>query len=148
LRYFITIKRNFLSLKNYTMTLNCYRRCRIPSARSRRQQNFPDKEVKAILQIRRISSQCCSLLVGVVLNARFTTNGMCAKNNTYIDVAWTSNKYSDCGVWSLLLLAATVWSFAHMPLELSDRNNSNPDAQTAKEGVLMEPSAGQEQYTK
>ena len=25
--------------------------------------------------------------------------------------------------WSLLLLAATVWSFAHMPLGSSDRNN-------------------------
>jgi len=25
---------------------------------------------------------------------------------------------------SLLLLAATVWSFAHMPLGISDRNNT------------------------
>ena len=30
---------------------------------------------------------------------------------------------SDRGVWSLLLLAATVWSFAHLPLGLSVRNS-------------------------
>jgi len=29
---------------------------------------------------------------------------------------------SDRGEWSLLLLGATVWSFAHMSLGLSDRN--------------------------
>ena len=27
-------------------------------------------------------------------------------------------------MWFLLLPAATVWSFAHLPLELSDRNRS------------------------
>jgi len=30
---------------------------------------------------------------------------------------------SDLVRWSLLLLAATVWSFAHMPLEISDHNS-------------------------
>ena len=62
----------------------------------------------------------------LALNARFTTNGMCAKNNTHIYVARTSNN-SDQGMWSLLLLAATVlvsrrltkpkthsWSLDHM----------------------------------
>jgi len=39
----------------------------------------------------------------------------------HIYVARTSNN-SDCGAWSLLLLAATVPSFAHLPLGLSDRN--------------------------
>jgi len=32
---------------------------------------------------------------------------------------------SDHGMWTLLLLAVTVRSFAHMPLRLSDRNNNN-----------------------
>jgi len=41
----------------------------------------------------------------------------------YIYVAWTSNNKRDCGSWSLLLLAATVRSFAHMLLGLSDRNS-------------------------
>ena len=41
------------------------------------------------------------------LNVRFTTTGMCAKNNTHIYVARTSSK-SDHGMSSLLLLAATV----------------------------------------
>ena len=35
---------------------------------------------------------CCNLSVGVALNARLTTNGMCAKNNTNIFVARPSNK--------------------------------------------------------
>ena len=47
-----------------------------------------------------ITTGCCNLSVGVALNVWFTTNG------------------SDCGVWSLLLLAATVRGFAHMPLGL------------------------------
>jgi len=34
---------------------------------------------------------CCNLSAGVALNARFTTNGMCAKNNTRIYVARKSN---------------------------------------------------------
>jgi len=34
----------------------------------------------------------------------------------YICVARTSNNKRDCDAWSLLLRAATVWSFAHMPL--------------------------------
>jgi len=33
---------------------------------------------------------CCNLSVGVALNVRFTTNGMCAKNNTHTYVARTS----------------------------------------------------------
>jgi len=35
--------------------------------------------------------QCCNLSVSATLNERFTTNGMCEKNNTYIYVAQTSN---------------------------------------------------------
>jgi len=41
---------------------------------------------------------------------------VCALRTTYIYVARTSNNKRDCGAWSPLLLAATVWSFAHMPL--------------------------------
>jgi len=41
----------------------------------------------------------------------------------YICVAWASNNKRDCDAWSLLLLAAAVRSFAHMPLGISDRNN-------------------------
>ena len=48
---------------------------------------------------------------------------MCVKNNTIIYVARTSNSKSDCGAWSLLLIAATVRSFAQMPLGISDRNS-------------------------
>jgi len=46
------------------------------------------------------------------------------KNNTILYVARASNSKSDCE-HDLLLLAATVRSFAHMPLGISDRNNSN-----------------------
>ena len=44
------------------------------------------------------------------------------KEQQYICVARASNSKRDCDAWSLLLLAATVRSFAHMPLGISDRN--------------------------
>ena len=47
---------------------------------------------------------------------------MCVKNNTIIYVARASNSKRDCDTWSLLLLAATVRSFVHMLLGISDRN--------------------------
>jgi len=34
---------------------------------------------------------CCNLSIGVALNVSFTTNGMCMKNNTHINVARTCN---------------------------------------------------------
>jgi len=37
----------------------------------------------------------------------------------------TSVRGSDHGMWTLLLLAATMRSFAHMPLGISDRNTYN-----------------------
>jgi len=42
----------------------------------------------------------------------------------YIRVARASNIKRDCDAWSLLLLAAAVWRFVHMPLRISDCNNS------------------------
>ena len=66
---------------------------------------------------------CCNLSGGVALIVWFTTNGMCAKNNTIIYVRRASNSKRDCDAWSLLLLAATVRSFAHMLLGISDRNS-------------------------
>ena len=65
---------------------------------------------------------CCNLSGGVALIVWFTTNGMCAKNKN-ID-AWREEAFNkrDCNAWSLLLLAATVRSFAHMSLGISHRN--------------------------
>jgi len=40
-------------------------------------------------------------------------------------VTWASNIKRDCDAWSLLLLAATVRSFTHMPLGITDRNSSS-----------------------
>jgi len=42
----------------------------------------------------------------------------------YTCVTRASKNGRDCDAWSLLLLAATVRSYAHMPLEISDRNNT------------------------
>jgi len=62
---------------------------------------------------------CCNCSAGALLNVRCTTSGICAKNNTCIDVARTS--WCERGVlWSaygmncrsLLLLAVAVRSFA------------------------------------
>jgi len=82
------------------------------------------------------------------LNLNNVWNGMCVKNNTIIHVGRASNSKRDCDVvalpiltrerlkvttsvrkerlrsWSLLLLAATVRSFAHIPLGISERNTT------------------------
>ena len=68
------------------------------------------------------SLYCCNPSSGGALIVGFSTNGMCVKNNTAIYVARASNSKRDCDAWSLLLLAATVWNFAHIPLGISDRN--------------------------
>ena len=65
---------------------------------------------------------CCNLSGGVALIVWFTTNGMCAQNK--ICVCGANKQYwsdlvgwsTDLVGWSLLLLAATVRSFAHMLL--------------------------------
>jgi len=44
--------------------------------------------------------------------------------STIMHVARASNGKGDCDAWSLLLLAATVRSFAHMQLGISDCNNT------------------------
>jgi len=66
---------------------------------------------------------CCILAGGVALIVWFTLNRMCVKNNTIMYVSRTSN--NSVISWSLLLRAATVWSSAHMPLGISDRNSAN-----------------------
>ena len=54
----------------------------------------------------------------------FTTNGMFAKSNTQLYVARTSNNRVISSV-DPLLLAATVWSFAHLPLQLFNCSTRN-----------------------
>ena len=50
-----------------------------------------------------------------------TFNNACEPGEQLIALP-DGNHQSDLVGWSLLLLAATVWSFAHLPLGLSDRN--------------------------
>ena len=65
---------------------------------------------------------CCNLSGGVALIVWFTTNGMCVKNNTIIYVARASNS-KRLWAWSLLLLAATVRSFAHAARNFRSQQN-------------------------
>jgi len=51
-----------------------------------------------------------------------TSNNACEPGDQLIVLANGDDK-SDLVGWSLLLLAATVLSFAHMPLGISDRNS-------------------------
>jgi len=44
-----------------------------------------------LIQIGSKVTGCCNLSIGIALNVRFTTNGMCVENNTHIYVARTSN---------------------------------------------------------
>jgi len=63
--------------------------------------------------------KCCSLLVSVGVNMRFTTKGMCVKNNAH--VSWTSrNKMST--TWDVYCCLLPVWSFVHLLLGLSNHN--------------------------
>ena len=75
---------------------------------------------------------CCNLSVGF---ARFTTNGMCAMNNTHIHVVRTSDNESDHSLWSLFCLlpqCIKLWwvrswkvlkSFSHPTLTRSTGTN-------------------------
>ena len=53
-----------------------------------------------------------------------TSNDACEPGEQLIVLA-NGDDESDLVGWSLLLLAETVWSFAHMPLGISDRNRVN-----------------------
>jgi len=53
------------------------------------------------------------------------------EEHKYIRVVRASNNKRDCDTRSLLLLAATVQSFAHMPLGISDRNTSKTQQNNA-----------------
>jgi len=65
----------------------------------------------------------CFMLRSETNSTRFTTIGMRAKKNAIH--AWCKQAIkSDCGLWSLLLLAATVRSFARLLLGLFGRNMS------------------------
>ena len=58
-----------------------------------------------------------------------TSNNACEIGEQLIVLAKGDHE-SDLVGWSLLLLAATVWSFAHMPLGISDRNTMSATSGT------------------
>jgi len=49
------------------------------------------KNVRSVWFVVKRRGYCCNLSVGVALNVWFTTNGMCANNNTNIHAVRTSN---------------------------------------------------------
>jgi len=104
--------RDFQSQQNGAVT-RIRRSCRV-------QPNT--KNVRLVWTVAKRRGCCCNLSGGVASIVWFTTNGMCVKNNTIMYVAQASNSKRDCDTWSLLLLAAAVRSFAHMPLRISDCN--------------------------
>ena len=119
-----------------------------PGCEGRAEFSLHTKNVRSVWFVVKRRGCCCNFSGGVALIVWFTMNGMCAKNkNIYawcesiIEWSWwvTSNNACEPGEqfivlangdiksdlirWSLLLLAATVWSFAHMPLGISDCNS-------------------------
>ena len=50
--------------------------------------NLHKKNVRSVRFLAKRRGCCCNLSAGVALNARFTTNGMCSKNNTPIHSRW------------------------------------------------------------
>ena len=63
-----------------------------------------------------------------------TSNDVCEPGEQLIVLA-NGNGESDLVGWSLLLLAATVRSFAHMPLGISDRNSVMETFRLSKHSV-------------
>jgi len=96
-----------------------------PGCEGRARCRLHKKNVRFVIKRR---GCCCNLLVGIALNVQFTTNKMCTKNNTM----W----------WSLLLLVAAVWSFAHMLLGLSDRNITKVKAAMVRAELKTTQTAG------
>jgi len=93
-----------------------------PGCEGRAKFSLHTKNVWSVRFVVKRTGCCCNLSGGVALIVWFSTNGMCMKNNTIIYVARASNSKRDCDAWSLLLLAVTVWNFAHIPLGISDRS--------------------------
>jgi len=62
-----------------------------PECESRARCSLHKKNVRSVRFVVKTRGCCCNLSVGVALNVWFTANGMCAKNNTHIYVARTSN---------------------------------------------------------
>jgi len=95
-----------------------------PGCEGRARCRLHKKNVWSVWFVVKRRGCCCNLSIGVALNVWFTTNEVCMKNNTHV-CGMKKQYFSDCGMWSLLLLATIVWSFAHMLLGLSNRKNPN-----------------------
>jgi len=96
-----------------------------PGCEGRAEFTLHTKNVRSVRFIVNRRGCCCNLSGGVALIVWFTTNGMCVKNSTIHICGANKQQQSDHGMWTLLLLAATVRSFAHMPLGISDRITTN-----------------------
>jgi len=94
-----------------------------PGCEGRARCSLHTKNVRLVWLVVKRRGCCCNLSVGVALIGWFTTNRTCAKNNTHIYVARTSNKrvIMACDLYFCL---QPQWSFVHLPLGLSDRNTS------------------------
>jgi len=67
------------------------------------------KNVRLVRFIVKRRGCCCNLSVGAALNVIFTMNRMCAKNNTHIYVAWTSNTVIEW-LWHVISIVACCHS--------------------------------------
>ena len=123
-RHVISIAATVRSFAHMPLGLSdCNKMVLWPGCEGRAMWNLHKKNVRSVRFVVKRRGCCCNLSASVMLNARFTTNGMCAKNNTiYMWREQAIIEWSRCV--TLLLLAATVRSFAHMPLRLSDCNNT------------------------
>jgi len=80
--------------------------------------NLHKKNVRSVRFVVKSKGCCCNLSAGVALNARRTTNEMCAKNNTicmWREQATTEwSWWSDLGEWPLIMLVNLVNSWLYM----------------------------------
>jgi len=105
--------RAFRSQQNGAVTRMC-RSCQVQPSQT---------NVRSVRFVAKRRGCCCNFSVGVALNVQFTTNGMCAKNNTHILYMWLEQAISltcrthpwdifDCVFFSeLLLLKGIVFNY-------------------------------------
>jgi len=107
-----SFKLKFCFFSKEGMCLKCNRDIMVPKVKLLVHQQYnPVLQVRLKYYFVENIYYCCNLSVDVALNVLFTTNEMCAKNNTHIYVARTSNNgmIMACDLYCCLL---SVWSCA------------------------------------
>jgi len=102
-----------------------------PGCEGRADFSLHTKNMRSVRFVVKRRGCCCNLSGGVALIVWYTLERDMREEQKYVCVERASNSKRDCDAWSLLLLAATVRSFAHMLLGISNRISSFKHCETS-----------------